>query len=272
MIPYDQNQTGWGSRLIYPDGVKQPWQPDKWVVHYGGGVNRAGVIGGRTPTEQIATEQSVLRSWQRWHIDGKGWQDIAYNYAIGQSGTIYRLRGENRAGATRGDFEPDGIPENHEARAVVFILGGTQKPTDAAYAAFRHIWATDPMPVIGHRDVAISGSGGTATACPGEHLTDWIATEGYKGGLPPMHNHTIPPDALPRHWADQAWDEWVQRSDTNPDSRTWELYREDLGWVYSRIIEPLEQQVAELRQEVRDLQNGANALTLPATVTLVQPE
>ncbi len=267
MVPFDRNQTDWGSRLIYPDGTKGPWNPDKWVVHYGGGRNTAGDIGGRTPTDQIAAEQKVLRSWQRWHIDGRGWQDIAYNYAIGQSGTIYRLRGENRAGATRGDYDQDGIPENHEARAVVFILGGDQVPSDAAYAAFRHMWVSDPMPVIGHRDVAISGTGGTATACPGEPLYTWIQTEGYKGGLP-MHTHTVNPETLPRHWADQAWDEWVTRSNTDPDTRHWEFYREDLGWVYSRIIEPLEQQVAELRAEVRRLSDGSDALTLPAVVRL----
>jgi len=178
MIPYDQNQTDWSSRLAYPDGTKTPWHPDKWVIHYGGGPNTAGDPSGRTPTQQIAEEQRVLRSWQSWHIDGRGWQDIAYNYAIGQSGTRYRLRGENRCGATKGDYENDGIPENYEARAVVFILGGDQEPTPAAHAAFLSMWVVDPMPVIGHRDVYLEGTGGTSTACPGEHLYTWLQTIG----------------------------------------------------------------------------------------------
>lgn len=269
MIPFDQNQTGWSSRLVYPDGDKLPWQPDKWVVHYGGGANEAGDPTGRTPTQQIAVEQHVLRSWQTWHIDGRGWQDIAYNYAVGQSGIRYRLRGENRAGATRGDHEPDGIPENHEARAVVFILGGDQQPTQAALAAFQSMWITDPLPVIGHRDVHLEGEGGTATACPGSYLTSWIQDHGYEGAT--MHTHRVPPESLPREWADDSWDHWVTRSGTNPDTRTQEFYREDLGWVYSRVIEPLEQQVAELRAEVEALKNS-DALTLPATVTISLPQ
>ncbi len=264
MIAFDQNQTEWGSRLIYPDGHMTPWNPERWVIHYGGGENEAG------DKTDIAAEQQVLRSWQSWHIDGRGWQDIAYNYAIGQTGTIYRLRGENRAAATRGDFEPDGIPENHEARAVVFILGGAQEPTPHALQAFQGMWATDPLPVIGHKDVAIQGEGGTPTACPGSYLYTWIHEHGYMGEQ--MHQHQVPPDALPRQWADATWNEWVQRSGTDPDSRTHEFYREDLGWVYSRVIEPLEVRVRELAAEVEALKDGSNALTLPATVTLSQPE
>lgn len=174
MIPFDQNQAEWSSRMIYPDGAKTPWLPDKWVVHYGGGRNTAGDTAGRTPTAQIAEEQRVLRAWQSFHIDRKGWQDIAYNYAVGQSGTRYRLRGENRSGATKGDYDRDGYPENHEARAVVFILGGDQEPTPAALASFESMWLTDPMPVIGHRDVYLEGIGGTSTACPGDFLASWI--------------------------------------------------------------------------------------------------
>ncbi len=173
VIPFDVDQAGWNSTEIYPDGVKGPWNPDKWVIHYGGGSNKAG----DNQDDDIAIE--VLQSWQRWHIRGRGWQDIAYNYAISQAGTVFRLRGENRAGATRGDFDRDGIPENHEGRAVVFILGGNQVPTEEAYAAFREMWQADPLPVIGHQQVYQEGSRGTPTACPGSALMEWIGNGGY---------------------------------------------------------------------------------------------
>ncbi len=180
MIPFDVDQIEWGSRLGYADGVKLPWSPDKWVVHWGGGP---------TPVaDSAAAETSTLRGWQRYHIDFKGWQDIAYCYAIGNSGTVYRLRGENRNGATAGDYENDGIPENHEARAVVFIINVGQEPSAAALAAFQRLWLADPLPVIGHKWVFQSGSGGTNTTCPGPDLDLWIRSKGYE--MPTYRNVT----------------------------------------------------------------------------------
>ena len=161
-IPFDIDQADWGSRLTYGDGELDPnFRADKWILHYGGGANRAGHFDWpdrHGPIVQHELETQMLRGWQDYHIDRKGWRDIAYAYGIGQDGTRFRLRGENRLGATRGDFEPDGIPENREGRAVVFILGGDQQPTGAALAAFRTMWLTDPLPVIGHRDVALQGN------------------------------------------------------------------------------------------------------------------
>lgn len=154
----------WGSRIDYDSKNWTPWKPDKWVIHYGGGAV-SGANDGRV------REENVLQAWEWYHLS-KSWLGIAYNYAIGQSGTLYRLRGEQRSGATSGDVEPDGIPENHEARAVVFILGGTQEPSDAALGTFSDMWLEDPMPVIGHRNT-------TNTSCPGDALYDWITQEGY---------------------------------------------------------------------------------------------
>ena len=158
----------WGARINYDSKNWLPWNPDKWVIHYLGGVSSAAVAPFST-----AKEMTKLRQVEAHHIDGNGWQGIAYNYAIGQTGTLYRLRGEQRSGATSGDADNDGIPENHEARAVLFILGGTQTPSDASLSAFSEFWATDPMPVIGHRD-------STDTECPGDKLYAWIQEGGYE--------------------------------------------------------------------------------------------
>ena len=203
-IPFDVNQSGWGSRYTYPDGTKKPWKVDKWVLHYGGGGNVAGSLEkarswiddwharhtGDCPVEarfpSVDNEQYMLRHWQAYHVDGRGWTDIAYNYAVGQSGTIYRLRGENRSGATSGDYDGDGIKENYEARAVVWIGGAGQEPTAAAYSALARLWASDPRLIIGHSDVK-------ATSCPGDPLRAWLKSGGYKAA--PSEPDVQPPTA-----------------------------------------------------------------------------
>lgn len=162
--------TEWGAKVDYDAVTWRPWNVDKWVVHYGGGRQRGAYDGPER-------EREILRSWERYHMS-KGWRGIAYNYAIGMSGAVYRCRGENHSAATSGDYEADGIPENQEARAVVFICGGDQKPTEAAKNAFKRLYqALGPgLPVIGHYWVR----GRAYTACPGPHLDDWIRSGGYK--------------------------------------------------------------------------------------------
>lgn len=173
----------WGAVIDYdsPQFSVGVWKPDKWVVHYGGAT-----------AYQDRDEKAVLRSWERYHTQTKRWRGIAYNYAIGMSGTVYRLRGEKQAAATSGDQDKDGIPENHEARAVVFIMGGnTFEPTAEAKQAFRDLYQTlgGNFPVIVHSD-------STATQCPGPKLTAWVRSGGYKpsqGVQPPSG----PPTTLP---------------------------------------------------------------------------
>lgn len=157
----------WFARVDYDAKNWTPWNPDKYVLHYGGGWNRAGYA-----PFSVEKEMRVLRGWEDFHLS-KGWLGLAYNYAIGQTGILYRIRGEQRSGATSGDEDQDGIPENHEARAVVFILGGHQKPSSDALATFQEFYAGDPMRVIGHRD-------STVTPCPGDYLYEWIQQRGFE--------------------------------------------------------------------------------------------
>lgn len=161
--------AGWGARIDYDTWSPSTTPRDKVVVHYGGGANRAGYI------PDAAKEMEVLRGWERWHIDGRGWRGIGYGWAVGQTGTLYRLRGFADYAAHRGDYEPDGIPENREAFPVVFILGGDQQPTVDAVATFTDVHqaleahtSTD-LPVYGHQEIAQHGTG-TSTACPGAPL------------------------------------------------------------------------------------------------------
>ncbi len=178
MIPYDYDQAGWGSVTRYDDwgGLAGLWVPDKFILHWGGNT--------RAPVEaSIAWEMARLRSWQSYHMQGKvpGWRDIGYNAAVGQSGKIYRCRGDNPSGATSGDYEDDGIRENAEGFAVVWIggkdtVGG---PSEAAYDAYTRIIQSRPeYNVSGHMDVS-------PRLCPGRDIMRYIANEGWNIPPPP---------------------------------------------------------------------------------------
>lgn len=109
---------------------------------------------------------------------------------------------------------------------------------------------------------------------PQGFIDDVLATGWFKWGIsfddpmhweidvPPsnigesMHTHEPPRSDLPRDWADASWDKWVQRSGTNTDTRTHDFYREDLSWVYTRVIEPLESKVSQLTDRVRQLEQA----------------
>lgn len=87
-----------------------------------------------------------------------------------------------------------------------------------------------------------------------------------------MHTHTPMPEDLPRDWADKTWDQWVARSGTSPESRTWTFYREDLSWVYDRIIKPLEDRVAALEGGGTDGLNAAQVKAIINDSQIVAPE
>ena len=173
MIPVDYDQAAWGSSRIYGDGALSGlWIPDKVVVHWGGST---------VPPATLEGEMRLLRGWQRFHIRTRGWRDLAYNYAIGNAtGSRFRGRGWNPSGATSGDYEGDGIRENAEAVACVWLGGSGGPISTVAYRSMARLVSdilavvdNEPDVVIGHRDVK-----GTTT-CPGDEWAGWIQAEGW---------------------------------------------------------------------------------------------
>lgn len=182
-ITYDRDQYEWRSRTRYDDGTLRPFKLDKIVIHWGGNTDPDGPD--NQPSESI--EAAILRGWQRYHIDTKGWKDIAYGYGFGNTGLVYRCRGMNRQGATSGDYDNDGILENYEALALVWIGGTAGVPSLNAYSsmgrAIRQLLSQHPDAVVVIKEFVTVHSDHKATQCPGDAWRSWVNRQGWKDDM-----------------------------------------------------------------------------------------
>ncbi len=163
MFRIDYDQLDWGSTRVYADGdLSGLYEPAYLLIHWGGN------------TSQVNDAGATLRSWQNYHINSKGMRDIAYNYAVDDFGSIYRLRGMNPNGSNKQVLlDPlTGRPYNNVTVAVVWVGGANDPdgPSDLAKAAMKEI-ADDLRlyPIYPHSFMK-------ATACPGDDWRDWINT------------------------------------------------------------------------------------------------
>lgn len=105
-----------------------------------------------------------LRQHQAWHIDGRGWPDLAYHFVVDANGHVYEGRPVTAVGDTGTNYDPTGhflvcaegnfnqqdIPPAQVA-ALVDVL---------AWGAVH--FGVDVSTIRGHRDWAPS------TTCPGD--------------------------------------------------------------------------------------------------------
>ena len=120
-------------------------------------IDAAGDIGKR----RVA---SALRGWQNYHMDVRGWSDIAYQAAVDQAGRKWTLRGlPIKSGANGND------DVNTRYGAILLILGPGEAPSAAMKATTREVVAEFKARFpgcrskpYGHRDVRPAG-----TDCPG---------------------------------------------------------------------------------------------------------
>lgn len=112
---------------------------------------------------------SVVRGIQNFHMDGKGWSDIAYNFLLCRHGYVFEGRGLNVWNGANGTNTA-----NKSSHAIMVMVGeGNGFPEEAKRAfvdAVDHVAArtrAPAAPVVGHRDHK-------ATACPGDEIYKWI--------------------------------------------------------------------------------------------------
>lgn len=196
--PKVYSPKGWDAQVDY-DLWDDTWvEKDKVIVHYGGNATfagdpeRAADKGYAWPS--YAVERAVLRIYEQSHLS-RGWRGLAYGWAVGQSGNVYRIRGWNRYGAHRGDLEPDGIPENDEGIPILCLIGGDQEPTAEMEQSldwlirFLGVSKGVDFKVYGHQEIAQIGEG-TQTACPGVPLMEFVDAWVLTADLPKEEEET----------------------------------------------------------------------------------
>jgi N-acetylmuramoyl-L-alanine amidase len=122
----------------------------------------AGSWHGTTPSECIRQ----VRSIQDFHMDERGWSDIAYSFLICEDGRVYEGRGWTAEGAHT-------LGYNKVSLGICIIGDYTSRlPAPGAIAAAKHLlqsgihkgYLTHHYELFGHRD------GRVGTDCPGDAL------------------------------------------------------------------------------------------------------
>lgn len=105
---------------------------------------------------------------QRFHMDGRGWNDIAYNFLVCPHGTIYEGRGWGTQSAANGTTA--GNQSDHAA----CYLGGQGDPfTRPAKTAF--VWLRDESDRRYQQTTLVRPhSAHKPTECPGDVIRNWI--------------------------------------------------------------------------------------------------
>lgn len=137
------------------------------VCHYPAAGKDIGVI-------SASAEQAKFRGWRNYHVNGRGWADIGYNYGITQAGRIYSLRG-NRVGAHCSGH-------NSTSVGVLFMVGDNEALTAEAKKAFKSLRAYlrnqgAGSGVWGHQQMS-----GASTRCPGPYIMSDIRDGSLKAG------------------------------------------------------------------------------------------
>lgn len=115
------------------------------------------------PLFTVRQVMAALRGWQDYHMDARGWSDIAYQVAIDQEGNTYGLRGIRYRSAANGNAWV-----NQRYGALLLVVAPGEEPTPAMVAAVRNQVRihrevfTRSRAVVGHKDIRPE-----PTACPG---------------------------------------------------------------------------------------------------------
>jgi hypothetical protein len=118
----------------------------------------------------LARVKAALRGWQTYHMQTRGWSDIAYCVAVDQVGRGYTLRGIPVKSAANG-----GTTVNEEYGAALLVLGNDEEPSELMKATargvaadYRRAFARIPRRPTWHGAIRPGGTASDpSTSCPG---------------------------------------------------------------------------------------------------------
>jgi len=154
------------------------------AVHWGG--PRQGTTG------SSCNCASTWRNWQNFHMNSRGWADIAYNFGFCNHGNVFAGRGFSTRSAANGTNAG-----NQNYYAACWIGGQGETPSKAARDALSWI-------VLEARNKGRAGRGVlphsrfTGSTCPGQNLTNYAAT---------INNKTISGGEAPPPATVDIWEE-----------------------------------------------------------------
>lgn len=166
------NRAGWGARV--PAGGPGKLDPGDVVgicLHW---------PAMSKPLSTPNAVKSALRGWQNYHMDTKGWSDIAYQEAVDQGGNVYELRGITTQSGANGD-----ALTNQTYGSLLLILAPGEQITVAMVEAVRdrierhrELYPKSTK-IVGHSQIRPE-----PTACPGPIVADAIARRVFEPEIP----------------------------------------------------------------------------------------
>src|SRR5210317_1574823 len=115
-------------------------------------------------------EMDQLKQIQRLHQVDRGWNDIAYNFLVGDTGQIYEGRGFGNRSAAQGGNSREEINYNNKHYVAVCWLGGsnpTDKPSDKDIKYIEWLYEQVGDELKPHSFLK-------QTDCPGDAWRQWI--------------------------------------------------------------------------------------------------
>jgi len=133
-------------------------------------IHHSGVEGGPTGV-------AAVQAFERHHLS-KGWDGIAYNWLVDETGTIFEGRGwEARGGATKG--------WNARSISICYTGWGYKQPRGPVLESIKTLIAEAETHFRHGLEVSTHRSK-SSTTCPGDWLGDWV--EGGMGSVDAPQN------------------------------------------------------------------------------------
>lgn len=143
-------------------GDVTPFTKKGIVIHWEGD-------GWKFPWDHSTCDDKV-RNIQTYHMQNKGWSDIAYNFLVCPHGYTYEGRGLFKRSAANGDYNVNTL--YYAVQCMWGIRAGVEVPTTllaGAYDTIQYIKNNTAVgsDLLGHRDT-------NQTSCPGDELYAWV--------------------------------------------------------------------------------------------------